>query len=97
MNSLSAEELRFLIEIHTIPETVKSYKNYADKVAYWIAQGILEEGKYAGGSTLWFKLSPKGEAWLLMILATPFPVEMKTWMDPRTGHLMPQIKHPRTS
>lgn len=51
-----------------------------DAVSSLVDEGMMIESGQNGSG---YKFTPKGQAWISMICATPFP--RSSWVDPRTG------------
>lgn len=85
MFKMTPNHLEVLIHHHVSP--TPHPRGHAPAVAgaqrFFVDNGIIEKGDDQEGV---FRTTPKGEAWLQMILSTPWPV--RRFVDPRSGEML---------
>lgn len=81
--SLSPLKINILLHIYAIAEPIPRVESLAAQSALFEFQKmeLIErtDDKFSG-----YRLLPRGQKLVEMLLNTPYPVEVKSWKDPRS-------------
>lgn len=80
---LTPLHLSLLVHYHALNEPVPN-ENAPAVVEYTrqlVAENIIDHSLHSASG---YRTTPKGVAWLKLLLSTPFPVQTVEWIDPRS-------------